>query len=130
MMSDVLGSMSSVMGARAYGSPISGLHSTYGAERCVYGKGNEWSDSVRLYCFCYDWRRSNNENCDKLRQFLSECKEKPQIIAHSNGGLLAYCVLNEDPALAHSVVYAATPFRSNLSFLKDLQMGKSMGFNR
>jgi hypothetical protein len=136
VLKDVFGSLSGAAGAKVYGNVLGILRETYGKEITTFGSldpdyTSEYSPDTRLYAFAYDWRRSNNENVVRLTAVLRSFPVAPQIVAHSNGGLLAYATLNGAPNLAHSVCYCAAPFNANSSFMADLCFGKSTGlFNK
>ena len=88
-----------------------------------------------FYPFVYDWRRDNTEAVDAFGQFLRSVSgrhggQPVQIIAHSNGGLITYAAMVDQPELVHSIVFAATPFGGGIGRLEDLQLGLKTGWNR
>ena len=96
---DPVGPLSSVLGLRIIGNLVDYLREEYGTETTVHGRLDSveeratYDPSQRLFFFTYDWRRDNNESSERLRNFLSDLAqthELPQIVAHSNGGLLTY----------------------------------------
>ena len=102
---DPVGPLSGLIGQRIIGNLVDDLRAKYGKETTVHGRLDSTTDRARydpekqrLFFFTYDWRRDNNESSERLRNFLSDLKEThelPQVVAHSNGGLLAYVALNE-----------------------------------
>jgi hypothetical protein len=55
---------------------------------------NQKNDQYKLYYFAYDWREPNTVNAQKLKEkidsiLVTEQIDKINIIAHSNGGLIA-----------------------------------------
>jgi pimeloyl-ACP methyl ester carboxylesterase len=72
----------------------------------IYASFLKWAARSRqpFYSFAYDWRRDNLETVDKFLRFMSETNEnhggqKPQVVAHSMGGLVAFVALNRRPDL-------------------------------
>lgn len=86
-----------------------------------------------FFAFAYDWRRDNNENADRLREFLealrSDYGRPARIVAHSMGGMLTLAALNEAPELVERVVFAGVPFKGGPGYLDNLYLGTSIGFN-
>jgi pimeloyl-ACP methyl ester carboxylesterase len=88
-----------------------------------------------FYSFSYDWRRDNLENVSGFVQYLRDISarhgDQPlRIIAHSNGGLIAYAAMSLHPELFHSIIFAATPFGGGIGVLEDLHLGSKSGLNR
>ncbi|GMH59378.1 hypothetical protein TrLO_g1583 [Triparma laevis f. longispina] len=124
-LADPLGPcFSSILKARVYAPLLQTLSTEYGPPSL------DPTIPSKFYIFSYDWRRSNNETVTQLKTFLEQLSSTPQVIAHSNGGLLVYSLLNDNPFLIHSVIYAAVPFKGNLAFLPDLITGKKIGLNK
>lgn len=85
-----------------------------------------------FHIFSYDWRRDIWETSDALIAFVRSVSalynnSKVQIIAHSNGGLQTMILLNRAPGLAHSVVFAGTPFRGSYGNLQGYGGGETLG---
>jgi pimeloyl-ACP methyl ester carboxylesterase len=130
-LADPLGSfLSTLLKARVYAPLLKTLETEYGVPVLASGPDQITATPSNFYTFTYDWRRSNNETVVLLQTFLEKLPSPPQVIAHSNGGLLLYSILNKNPTLVHSVIYAAVPFKGNLTFLPDLTEGKKIGFNK
>ncbi|GMI15934.1 hypothetical protein TrVE_jg642 [Triparma verrucosa] len=129
-LSDPLGPcLSSLLKVRVYAPLLQTLETEYGPPILAQGP-EEVLAHTPFYVFTYDWRRSNNETVALLHGFLEKLHTPPQVIAHSNGGLLLFSCLNKNPALVHSAIYAAVPFKGNLTFLPDLTQGKKIGLNK
>mmetsp|Transcript_17748 Transcript_17748/g.22638 ORF Transcript_17748/g.22638 Transcript_17748/m.22638 type:complete len:413 (+) Transcript_17748:143-1381(+) len=141
----VAGPLSKFVGAQGYHKILFWARQKYGSEIVVHGfLGEAYSNaddemmekmalgstSKRFFVFTYDWRRDNNENAIRLINFMKVLNkihgEKGQVVAHSNGGLLAWNAVNSHPQLFHSALFAAVPFGPSLNFLKD--MNTQVGF--
>lgn len=108
------------------------------AWRSVYGPLIGYMDKYskatarKFHVFCYDWRRDIWEHIEAFENFLRGLKAPrgAQVIAHSNGGLIAYAVLSRTPFLFHSVCFASVPFRPGTYPLQDLHLGNQVGLNK
>jgi pimeloyl-ACP methyl ester carboxylesterase len=103
----------------------------------IYAPFLDWAETLGrpFYPFAYDWRRDNLENVDKFLSFLESVRErnqgaKPQVVAHSMGGLIGFVALNRRPDLFHSVLFAGVPFGDAISLFEDLHAGTANGFNK
>lgn len=102
----------------------------------VYSAFLKWAESERkLYSFCYDWRRDNIESMNQLIAFVENIHKahenrKPQIVAHSMGGLISLAALHQRPELFHSILFAGVPFGPSINFVWDMHLGVSFGLNR
>jgi pimeloyl-ACP methyl ester carboxylesterase len=84
--------------------------------------------------FAYDWRRDNLETLASLERKVVEVaasspSHRVQIVGHSNGGLLAFALMNRRPELIQSAVFAGAPFAGGIGFLDDLHRGTKSGLN-
>lgn len=104
-------------------------------EKDVYGPWLEMAGKLTrpFYAFSYDWRRDNLETEEKFATYIKEISGKHhspvQVVAHSMGGLITCAVLNRDPSLFQSVVFAGVPFQGGIAFLLDLHKGTRTGLN-
>ncbi len=96
----------------------------------VYGPWLEAAAKLgSFHPFAYDWRRDNRETVEAFTEFLRKLPEPARVVAHSMGGLITLAVLNRNPELFHSVVFAGVPFAGGIGFLLDLHAGTSVGLN-
>lgn len=90
--------------------------------------------SPHSYFFAYDWRKSPLDNAPLLGELVlrieRETGQKPSLIAHSMGGLVAHTYLKTDATHVDNVVYASVPFQPGIGFLTDLDQGAPTGLNR
>ena len=81
-----------------------------------------------LFVFAYDWRKSNIENADKLRDYVGCVQQfypdvKVDIIAHSNGGLLARRYILDNPGKVNRLITIATPWLGAPKAINVLETG-------
>jgi hypothetical protein len=104
----------------------------------VYGKFISYAKKNfgnRFYSFAYDWRRDPNETLLNFEIYVKNIKKnnpnkKIFLIAHSLGGLLSLALINQNEKLFDKVVFAGTPFKGTISFLKDQILGTANGLNK
>lgn len=85
----------------------------------------------RLFVFAYDWRKSNIENADLLRDYV-ECIQqfhpgtKVDIVAHSMGGLLGrrYIIANATTHNVRKMISIGSPFLGAPEALHVTETGK------
>ena len=86
------------------------------------------------YLFWYDWRAHGQTNADAFAKLvdrvISETGEKPSVIAHSMGGLVAHSVVKEHPEKFNKIVYVTVPFNPGVGYMDDLTDGAPTGLNR
>ena len=89
------------------------------------------SSNPLLFVFAYDWRRSNVESADRLKDFIG-CVQalypntKVNIVAHSNGGLVARRYILDNPA-DHKVdkfISIGSPFLGAAKFPHVMETGE------
>ena len=80
-----------------------------------------YEKNVDVTYWPYDWRRDNGETTDKFKDFLQNCAVPPMVIAHGNGGLIAFAAINETPDLVHSAILIGTPFGPGPNLFPDLE---------
>ncbi len=89
--------------------------------------------SPHAYFFYYDWRKNPLDHVASLATLVSrverETGQKPSLIAHSMGGLIAHLYLKDHAESVDKVVYVAVPFQAGLSYLEDIDKGSSVGLN-
>jgi hypothetical protein len=92
----------------------------------------ERKTKMPVYIFGYDWRKSSIENGKRLAAYVDYLKEKLSVtkfnfIAHSMGGMVFSCFLNELQGNYDSIdhgVFAVSPFKGSVSALIALIMGE------
>ena len=85
----------------------------------------------KLFVFAYDWRKSNIENADKLKDYV-KCVQKfypgteIDIVAHSMGGLLArrYIISNSDDHNVRKLITIGSPFLGAPRALETIETGR------
>jgi probable HAF family extracellular repeat protein len=95
-----------------------------------------------LFVFAYDWRLSNDENADKLKDYIACIRKfmekdpeltpeerKVDILAHSMGGLLSrrYILKNPTDHQVGKVVTLASPFLGAPKLLRVMETGEFFG---
>jgi pimeloyl-ACP methyl ester carboxylesterase len=90
--------------------------------------------------FDYDWRRSPAEANEQLEAFIeAELAKHPgtqgaQVIAHSNGGMVTWPLVNRRPDLFHSLLLVAPAIAGNAAIMPDLSLatepGNKVAFNK
>ena len=92
-------------------------------------------EGTDLFVFPYDWRKSNFETAELLREEIEEiltdsAGDKVDIIAHSMGGIVAKTYLAENGAdKIDQVIFLGTPHLGAPKTFKGLMYGDDMGFN-
>ncbi len=90
--------------------------------------------SSDAYFFYYDWRDYPDINSKKfgelVERVMKETGQKPSIIAHSMGGLIAQGYIKEHPENVNKVVYISVPFQPGVSYFDDVNDGVAVGLNR
>jgi probable HAF family extracellular repeat protein len=86
-----------------------------------------------LFVFAYDWRKSNIENADKLRDYIGCVQQfypntKVDILAHSNGGLVARRYILDNPGKVNRLITIGTPWLGVPKAINALETGDS-GFD-
>jgi len=86
------------------------------------------------YVFGYDWRDYPDAIASRLGELVNrvieETGEKPSLVAHSFGGLIAHSVAKEQPEKIDKLVYVSVPFRPGVNFFKDIHKGRKVGLNK
>ena len=86
------------------------------------------------YVFWYDWRGKPQQNADDflhlVDRVITETGEKPSVIAHSMGGLIAHSVVKKHPEKFSSLVYVTVSFNPGIGYLDDLNDGVPTGLNK
>ena len=100
------GLFTSVAGVDFYGQLLHSLESVGHFHRGVPGQPvkADGSDRRRYYVFVYDWRRDNTRSVRKLHELIEQIRAdsadptlRVDVIAHSNGGLIANYYLRYGP---------------------------------
>jgi len=84
-----------------------------------------------LFIFAYDWRLSNLDNADKLREkiefFARQANIGPDvkfdIVAHSMGGLLTMVLANSGYPRIGRVITVSTPYKGSVKLMTSLEKG-------
>lgn len=88
----------------------------------------------RGYIFTYDWRGHLDTISDEFGKFVekvkSETDQKPAIIAHSMGGLVAHGYIKQYPENISKVTYVSVPFRPGIGYFDDVNDGVRVGLNK
>lgn len=92
---------------------------------------NQRFKNPTLFIFAYDWRKSNIENADKLKNYV-QCIQrfypgtKVDIVTHSMGGLLArrYIISNPNNHSVRKLVTIAAPFLGAPRALETIETGR------
>lgn len=87
-----------------------------------------YREGVDLFPFAYDWRLSNFETAERLRQFLTErnlAGRPVDIVAHSMGGLVATIYIQKYAAeqRVRNFVAMGTPFYGSVKAIRALAEG-------
>ncbi len=105
----------------------------------VYSRALAWLSQTlgpgRVHPFAYDWRRDNRESAEQLIEHLEDVVSRSggrpaTVVAHSNGGVVAWLAMQSRPDLFHSALFVGTPFGPGPGFLSDLTHGTTFGVNR
>lgn len=133
-----------------YGKLVSVLESAGKYRRASLGQTITDKSQRRLYLFAYDWRKSNFDAVAGLHVLIEQIRRdyrdpglKVDIIAHSNGGLIARYYLQYGPQSAESrsapkpwaeggqrirrLVMLGTPNLGSIISVKRLYQGYDMG---
>ncbi|MBI5135162.1 alpha/beta hydrolase, partial [Candidatus Uhrbacteria bacterium] len=85
------------------------------------------------YVFPYDWRAPPARNAEQflglVNAVIQETGQRPSVVAHSMGGLIAHTVVKEHPEKFNRVVYVTVPFDPGIGYLDDLTNGSLTGVN-
>lgn len=91
-------------GVDFYGALIKTLEQAANYRLATPGQVQSGNDMRRYYLFAYDWRQSNAQSAFRLHQLIEQVRTdygdpalKVDIIAHSNGGLVARYYLQYQP---------------------------------
>ena len=94
----------SLVGVDFYGTLLNTLEKSGGYQKAKTGHPVLNKASRKYYVFIYDWRKSNFETINKLHELIEQIRLdyqnpdlKVDIIAHSNGGLVARYYLQYGP---------------------------------
>ena len=133
-----------------YGKLVSVLEGAGKYRRAALGQAVTDKSQRRIYVFAYDWRKSNFEAVAGLHALIEQIRRdyrdpglKVDIIAHSNGGLIARYYLQYGPQSAESrpapkpwaeggqrirrLVMLGTPNLGSIISVKRLYQGYDMG---
>src|SRR5207237_3094160 len=96
-------------------------------------KSNDPDLNPNLFVFAYDWRKSNVENADTLRDYIGCVQQfypndKVDIVAHSNGGLLAGRYILANPGKVNRLITIAPPWLGAPKAINVLETGDA-GFS-
>lgn len=103
--------------------------SNYKIDNCDYNT----QEGENLYCFTYDWRKSNDINALKLSAFIDSVKKwnncsQVNIIAHSMGGIVAKkYIAMAGPDNINKLIFIGTPHLGAPEILLALANGKLLG---
>ena len=94
----------SLVGVDFYGTLLNTLEKSGGYQKTIKGSPVINKEKRRYYIFIYDWRKSNFDTVNKLHELIEQIRLdynnsdlKVDIIAHSNGGLIARYYLQYGP---------------------------------
>jgi pimeloyl-ACP methyl ester carboxylesterase len=81
-----------------------------------------------LFVFAYDWRKSNEENAGLLRDYVGCVQRfhpsvKVNILAHSQGGLIARRYILDNPGKTDKLITIATPWLGAPKMIYALETG-------
>src|SRR6266498_824088 len=98
------------------------LRTTTGCD--LYQRPNE----PNLFVFAYDWRKSNEDNAGLLRDYVGCVQRfhpgvKVNILAHSQGGLIARRYILENPGKTNKLITIATPWLGAPKTIYTLETG-------
>ena len=83
-----------------------------------------------IYVFSYDWRRSNDESAQKLRDFVDALDtDKVDIVAHSMGGLVSsryYAAYGGDKKI-DKIITCGTPYEGAPHMFEAVELGMFTG---
>ena len=83
-----------------------------------------------IYVFSYDWRRSNDESAQKLRDFVDALDtDKVDIVAHSMGGLVSsryYAAYGRDKKI-DKIITCGTPYEGAPHMFEAVELGMFTG---
>jgi pimeloyl-ACP methyl ester carboxylesterase len=93
---------------------------------------NQRFSAPGLFVFAYDWRKSNIENADKLKEYV-QCIQrfypgtKIDIVAHSMGGLIGrrHIISNPNSHNVRKMVTVGSPFLGAPKALEVMETGRS-----
>ena len=86
-----------------------------------------------LFVFGYDWRKSNKENADLLADYV-KCVQrfhpgvKVNILAHSQGGLIARRFILDNPGKTRKLITIATPWLGAPKAIYTLETGNAFSW--
>lgn len=141
----------SLVGVDFYGTLIKTLEKSGGYEKAVLGSPITSKTKRRYYVFLYDWRKSNFDAVNNLHLLIEQIRKdyknpdlKVDIIAHSNGGLIARYYLQYGPQSQESrkqpqaselgaksvrrLVMLGTPNLGSIISVKRIYQGFEFGF--
>lgn len=141
----------SLVGVDFYGTLIKTLEKSGGYEKPVLGSPISSKSKRRYYVFLYDWRKSNFDAVNNLHLLIEQIRKdyknpdlKVDIIAHSNGGLIARYYLQYGPQNQESrkqpqpsalgaksirrLVMLGTPNLGSIISVKRIYQGFEFGF--
>lgn len=140
-----------LVGVDFYGTLIKTLEKSGGYEKARLNSPISNKSKRRYYVFLYDWRKSNFDAIQKLHVLIEQIRRdyqdpdlKVDIIAHSNGGLIARYYLQYGPQSVESrknpqawqvgdktirrLVMLGTPNLGSIISVKRLYQGFDFGF--
>lgn len=94
---------------------------------------NGYKEGENLFVFPYDWRKSNKDSADNLKDKIAEIlketgAQKVDIVAHSMGGLVAKKYIADNGAsYINQLVFIGTPHLGAPNAFKALMYGDDMG---
>jgi pimeloyl-ACP methyl ester carboxylesterase len=141
----------SLVGVDFYGTLIKTLEKSGGYEKAVLGSPISSKSKRRYYVFLYDWRKSNFDAVNNLHLLIEQIRKdyknpdlKVDVIAHSNGGLIARYYLQYGPQSQESrkqpqasalgeksirrLVMLGTPNLGSIISVKRIYQGFEFGF--
>lgn len=116
-------------GVDFYGALAETLEQAAGYRLAVPGQTQSRRDMRRYYLFAYDWRKSNVLAAGQLHRLIERIRGdfddpalKVDIIAHSNGGLVARYYLQYGPTDMSSTGWQPTPWQGGSERIRRLAM--------
>lgn len=118
-----------VAGVDFYGALTETLEQAAGYRRAMPGQQQNSRDMRRYYLFAYDWRQSNVIAVGALHRLIEQIRSdfadpglKVDIIAHSNGGLIARYYLQYGPTDSTRPDWQPAPWQGGSERIRRLAM--------